>query len=229
MLTLTSETVQVQIKELLERYPGLEVVERKEDGLLLRGKIHVFRTAQNFTLDQTYRVEIRVPINSDALPTVISTDGAIDVSYPHRYNNGTLCLETDTAARMRFADGFNLTQWVDEFVEPYFFSYEYHCRYGVFPFGERPHGINGLLDTYQGIFDESDLRKVFILARYVCDGEYRGHIDCPCGSGKKLRNCHGPSLFPIMTNPRKKAIVVRDLQTIREEIEKYAVARNNQG
>lgn len=29
---------------------------------------------------------------------------------------------------------------------------------------------------------------------------YRGHMLCPCGSGKRLRNCHGPALLRDLTS-----------------------------
>ena len=126
------------------------------------------------------------------------------------------------------ADGFNLLQWMDEYVEPYYFTYEYFMRFGSYPFGERPHGPEGVISTYQELFHEEDLGKTFILMMYCADESYRGHIHCPCGSGKKLRSCHGQYLFPLMTNPAIKEIIRSDVEPIRKAIIENASRNNRQ-
>ena len=151
----------------------------------------------------------------------------IDSDYPHRYSDGSLCLETSTTIRLRFVDGFDLVAWMDEFVEPYFFSYEYYDRYGSFPFGERPHGLNGVIHTYQELFHTDDLEKACLLLRYVAESTYRGHAPCPCGSGERLRKCHGQYLQPFMMNPKKKAIALSDLQYLRKELTAIEHPRRN--
>ena len=228
MIILTPETAAHQVAELIQHYPDLEVVESNQELIRLRGRIYIYRTTFNYTLNRSYEVEINIPLNSTCLPTVMDIEGAVDASFPHRYINGELCLETDTAVKLYFIEGFNLLKWIREFVEPYYFSYDYYCRYGVFPFGEHPHGIDGIMDTYQDIFLEKDMLATLKLMTYCCETrKYRGHANCPCGSGEKIRNCHGKGLLPIMTDSRKKEIVINDTKYIMEEIEKYELARKN--
>lgn len=226
IMTLTTATE--QISALLKAYPDLTVEKSDPDEVRLLGNIHIFRTALGFTLDGYYDIEIRIPIDSPKLPTVIDMGNAIEQSYPHRYTNGELCLETDTAVKLRFINGFNLLQWMDEYVEPYYFTYEYFMRFGSYPFGERPHGPEGVISTYQELFHEEDLGKTFILMMYCADESYRGHIHCPCGSGKKLRHCHGQYLFPLMTNPAIKEIIRSDVEPIRKAIIENASRNNRQ-
>ena len=226
IMTLTTATE--QISALLKAYPDLTVEKSDPDEVRLLGNIHIFRTALGFTLDSYYDIEIRIPIDSPKLPTVIDMGNAIEQSYPHRYTNGELCLETDTAVKLRFINGFNLLQWMDEYVEPYYFTYEYFMRFGSYPFGERPHGPEGVINTYQELFHEEDLDKTFILMMYCADESYRGHIHCPCGSGKKLRSCHGQHLFPLMTNPAIKEIIRSDVEPIRKAIIENASRNNRQ-
>ena len=145
----------------------------------------------------------------------------IDESYPHRYTDGQLCLETDAAIRICFLAGFDLEIWMRDFVEPYYFSYEYYQRYGVFPFGERAHGIEGVLQTYGEYFNEPDYVKVFRLMEFIQFGQYRGHLPCPCGSGEKTRSCHGKFIKKFFENSNLKIIVQRDYKTIKEVLYAY--------
>lgn len=215
-----------QVKRLLTEYPKLYISESATTQIRLSGSIEVYRTACGFTLQREYPVEITIPIGDERLPSVIDIDNIIRQDYPHRYADGSLCIETDTAIRMRFVDGFDLVAWMDEFVEPYFFSYEYYTRYEKFPFGERPHGLLGILDTYQDIVCATQ-ENVATLLCYAAEEVYRGHLPCPCGSGNKLRNCHGQYLYPIMTNQRKKAIAQEDWQYLLKEISRAQSRRNH--
>ena len=227
MIIISSMDAKTQVSLLLENYPELTVSQWTSDVIQLNGVIHIFRNACNFTINKRYEVEVKIAMNSSALPVIYDTGKAIAVSYPHRYSDGRLCLETDTYIRMRFADGLNLLGWMEEIVEPYYFSYEYFMRFGLFPFGERPHGIEGIIQTYQDLFHESDPLIVLRLMVFCVEGRYRGHIDCPCGSGKNSRKCHGQYLLPLVIDAKKNEIVSDDLKYIRKAIIEYDTTRNN--
>ena len=100
------------------------------------------------------------------------------------------------------------------YVETYFFSYEYFKRYGVFPFGERAHGIIGLLDYYGEKLNETDLTKTYYLMRYIATKPYRGHFKCPCGSQKHLRDCHGKYVIAYYNNFDAYEFLKQDLSLI---------------
>ena len=227
MIMLTAKNAVHQVENLIQHYPKLSILESNDKRFRLQGEITVYRTASGFILDRCYKIEIDIPIDSPELPSVIDLDKVIDDSYPHRYANGKLCLETDAIIRLRFIDGLGLIEWAEEFVETYFFSYEYYTRYGIFPFGERLHGISGIIDTYQELFQESNIKKVVSLMRYCADEAYRGHTTCPCGSGKKLRQCHGSVLLSYMRDSRKKEVVHMDVEMIRKALLTYESARKN--
>ena len=227
MNTFTPDIAAAQVTELTKQYPDLKTTKSSPEVIRLRGNIWINRSFLDFTVDQTYGIEITIPLNTPALPSVKDIGGSISDDYPHRYLSGELCLETETIIRIRFIDGFNLTKWMDEFVEPYYFSYEYYRRYCVFPFGDRPHDLDGLIDSYRDIFQENDPVITWKLMQYCSMGKYRGHLPCPCGSGKRTRDCHGGNLLPIVSDPRKKEIVKNNANTIIEEIIKHESARKN--
>lgn len=106
-------------------------------------------------------------------------------------------------------------------TEPYYYSYEYYSRFGEFPFGERGHGLKGVVEVYQQLFNEPDLLKVCKLLSYVSHKKYRGHLLCPCGSGIITRKCHGKNIFPFICDNQLNDIAFRDYEEICKEIRKY--------
>ena len=216
-----------QVKLLLDNYQDLSITEEDEHRILLSGTILVYRSACDFILQKQYDVNIVVPKADTALPMAIDTGDSIASTYPHRYTDGSLCLETDSYIRYRFIDGMNLVEWMDEFVEPYFFSYEFYCRFGSFPFGERPHGLEGLIHTYQEFWHEKDPITTCGLLRYAAEETYRGHELCPCNSGKKLRQCHGSAMLPYMRDKRHLEILQSDFQHLRKELTEYEQSKSN--
>ena len=205
-----------QVSNLLHLYNGLKIISIDEVKILLAGHILIDRTAKGYRLCKEYHIKIVIPLNSDELPYVFDDGNHIDSNYPHRYVNGKLCLETDTAIRLRFIDGFSLDAWMSEYVETYFFSYEFYQRFGEYPFGERGHGFAGILQTYSDLFHETDSVKIIRLMRSISTQHYRGHSSCPCGSGKKLRACHGPFVMKFYTDDRFKATVKKDYVLLEE-------------
>ena len=172
-------------------------------------------------------MKIVIPLESEELPYVLDAGNHIDSNYPHRYLSGKLCLETDANIKIRFIDGFFLEAWMIEYVEPYYFSYEFFQRYGEFPFGERGHDWEGIIQTYSDYFNEPDVVKTIKLMAFISGQKYRGHVLCPCGSGQKLRTCHGPFIMKFFADNRLNAIVRRDYLSIEEAVRKYDEQQRN--
>ena len=194
---------------------------------MLTGLILVNRSSKGFQVCKEYSVKIVIPLESEELPYVLDAGNHIDSNYPHRYLSGKLCLETDANIKIRFIDGFFLEAWMIEYVEPYYFSYEFFQRYGEFPFGERGHDWEGIIQTYSDYFNEPDVVKTIKLMAFISGQKYRGHVLCPCGSGQKLRTCHGPFIMKFFADNRLKAIVRRDYLSIEEAVRKYDEQQRN--
>lgn len=161
-----------QVQSLLQCYKELKVVTVEDSQIKLSGNIEINREWNDVRLNKDYSITIIIPIESNQVPYVIDAGNQIDSSYPHRYKDGGLCLEIDTVIKLKFLNGMTLSEWMLNYVETYFFSYEYFKRYGVFPFGERAHGIIGLLDYYGEKLNETDLTKTYYLMRYIATKPY---------------------------------------------------------
>ena len=216
----SEETLEPQIAQLLIDYPNLVVVQSTQHFVRLHGSILVYRTYNGYTLHKTYALEIVIPIGSDDLPFVIDVDHHIKSDYPHYYSNSMLCLATDTQMRIRFINGFILSEWMSEFVEVYYFTYEYFLRYNEFPFKDRLHGQLGVLQTYMDMLRAKNEVEAYKLMCYINNQAYRGHHPCPCNSNLKLRNCHGKYVLPFYKDARMMRILENDLVMTNEELER---------
>ena len=79
------------------------------------------------------------------------------------------------------------------------------------PFVELKHGAEGLIDYYKSLFVTDNQYSTIDLLKYIKDKPYRGHLRCPCGSGSRIRNCHGNKMIQMYPNKRS---VLRDLDII---------------
>lgn len=216
-MIFTPETVKPQLARLLQEYPELRVMCENQKLIKLYGSVLVHRTANDVTIHKLYELEIVIPLYSDELPYVIDINKLIKTNYPHRYSDGRLCLATDTEIRIRFLEGFDLLTWMLDYVEVYYFSYEYFQRYGVFPFGDRSHGCRGIIQTYQDNFKTENEYAAYKIMKHIVQHPYRGHHMCPCGSGDKIRDCHGPLMRRFYDDHRLARILAADLQICESE------------
>lgn len=213
----TKELALLQIKELLSIYKGLQINDIQNDRITVCGDILINRTANNFHLCKKYNLIFVIPIGIEKLPYVIDNGGHINKNYPHKNYDGSLCLEVDIIVRMRLKDNFTLINLVSDYVEPYLFSYEYYQRYNAYPFGERSHGLKGVCEVYEELFNETNKIKLLILMENFST-HYRGHSPCPCGSGKKTRDCHGLYVSKIVGNAEIKNQIYRDYQRLKRRL-----------
>lgn len=86
-------------------------------------------------------------------------------------------------------------------ISSYLYAALFHKKYKRYPYGDRPHGAKGILQYYMEFFDVSSDKEVLGLLGAIYQGNYRGHLPCPCGSGIKTRKCHGKQLLEIINNP----------------------------
>ncbi len=58
------------------------------------------------------------------------------------------------------------------------------------PFGEWQHGADGIIEHYGGLLGTNDAASIRQLLEVLTTREVKGHVRCPCGSGRRLRACH---------------------------------------
>lgn len=213
-IIITTDRISHELQKLLQNFPELKVIEEKENFIILNGILDINVRLKNFSLKKGYLIDINIPLNNSEFPYVVDVGESINRKYPHVYSDGVLCLETEATLAYRFFEGFDLLSWVYDFVIPYYISYEYYQQYGVYPFGERSHGWKGIIESYIDIFKTNDDMSAYKIMQYISSRQYRGHMLCPCESGKKIRDCHGKYMMHYYKESNLIEILKKDLIVI---------------
>jgi len=77
------------------------------------------------------------------------------------------------------------------FVEPFFlWQIEYEVSGGQNKDKAYAHGQDGALQFYKEILNIDDKKAVYKFVEYLTKKKIKGHWNCYCGSGQKMRDCH---------------------------------------
>lgn len=186
------------INSVLSKYPRLVAECTQKSEVLLKGFVDFDITHCDTRIIDSYEIEIIIsdfyPIK---IPVVKEVGRRILSKFEHIYSDRSLCLATEANIHIELNPNYDLLDFIDKFVIPYFFSYSYFEKYKVVPFGERSHGVDGIIEFYKDCFNVESYRAVLQLLEYTCNKRYRGHDLCPCGSGKRIRNCHKNSVLSL--------------------------------
>ncbi|MCY3687422.1 MAG: hypothetical protein OXG90_00380 [Gammaproteobacteria bacterium] len=193
-------SLEFEITELKSKYRGLTRLRKTEKGSVIFGALPFEASSDGLeTLSDYFEIDLIVPKNyPNSLPWVLETSGRICDTYDHVYENGKLCLAVPTEERLIFNEEPSLRGFVTNLVIPYCYGYCYWERYGIHPFGEREHGDEGIANFYIEKLGLTNEIQALEFALHLVQHGYRGHHECPCGSGSKLRNCHGHTLREIL-------------------------------
>jgi hypothetical protein len=157
--------------------------------VLLRGS---FAVHDSTAVLGRFQVEIRFPEDyPDSLPVVNEIGGRIPQTQDRHINvaDGTACLLVPEEWFVISPDrsfgaflkgpvrNFFLGQILVEGGQPW-------------PFGERSHGYQGMLECYLEMLGIEEPSRVLAYFDCLRKEQLRGHWNCPCGRGKRLRDCH---------------------------------------
>ncbi|MEM5491846.1 SEC-C domain-containing protein [Hoeflea sp. AS16] len=80
-------------------------------------------------------------------------------------------------------------------MQDYFISQTYFEANGMWPFGERSHGMLGVVEAYSDLLEvPQDAKIIVAYLNLLSLSQIKGHQLCPCGSGRRLRHCHRDEL-----------------------------------
>lgn len=196
-MIMNGHVVWEHFKELQSGFPNVTLT-FENGSYYVRGEIlfHAKYVEEEIT-NVSFLIELGLTPSYPNIPPVVKELGGRIPSTFHTFTDGTLCLGAPLAVKMTFAKNPTLMGFVKTLVIPYLYSFTYMELNKELPYGELDHGAEGVLNYYKELFqvdsDEHTLDLIYILASQ----SYRGHLMCPCKSGKILRKCHGPLLLKI--------------------------------
>jgi hypothetical protein len=191
-----------QLVELTSVHKGLTNVVEHNHETVVSGALPFEASADELeTITESFEIELIIPHNfPDTLPRVKETGGRIGVEYEHRNPSGTLCLAVPVEQRRIVFEQPTLLGFVNRLVIPYLYGYCFWKTHGRHPFDEAAHGHEGILRHYMDTLGLANEVTVLAVICFLFEHGYRGHHDCPCGSGLKVRACHGPALLALHRN-----------------------------
>ena len=196
-------TLREQVQEVLTNFPQFNKQEG-DKGIIISGKFILNNEFNKIPLYDEYMIEVLVPLSfPDELPTVYETSNALDKDFEHWYVNGELCLGA-MCDLMDFVDQHRkLIDFFDGPLRSYFYSASYFKRYKTVPYGERSHGMAGIIEAYTERYNAENVQELVKLLAYTAGVvPYRGHAMCLCDSGKVFRKCHGAQVLKDIKSSR---------------------------
>jgi hypothetical protein len=146
---------------------------------------------------ERYQVEIRFPRDyPKTVPVVEEIGGRIPrITDRHISGDGTACLLVPEEWLLARDQSFRAL--LDGPIRNFFLGQILVEAGKPWPFGERPHGYDGLIESYMELLAITDPARVIAYFDCLRRKALKGHFECPCGSEKRLRNCHRAELHAL--------------------------------
>lgn len=141
-----------------------------------------------------YRMELIFPRDYPAwVPDLFMREPGVPlVGDRHIEVTGRACLCLPHEIPRCLPDGIRLEPFLDVLVRPWLLGQVHFDLHGKWPYLARSHEADGIVEGLAELFGTTDLELVArFLPHLVKAKPTKGHVSCPCGSGRKLRDCHG--------------------------------------
>lgn len=169
-------------------YPNLHFSVR-ENQVFLTGSFPIEHEGQ---IIDHYAIEIEFPQTyPKGIPLVREVGGRIPRTPDrHIYATEDVCLFLPLEVSSAYPEGTSLLAFLNGPVQSFFVGQSIFELTGEWPFGQRSHGDEGYAEYVTEVTGVKDKDAIYRFILAMQKDEIKGYWDCPCGSGKKLRNCH---------------------------------------
>ena len=173
--------VQQHYPDLQFRIVGEHVVVEGGFPLIVDGKVR-----------DRYQIEITLAKDHPkSLPMVRETAERIPrVVERHMNANGTACVLLADERWKSWPVGAPLLQFLTGPVHNYFVCQSVVEAGDPWPMKQLPHGVDGIRMYYREMLGIEDDRMIAGFLSCLAATQVKGHWDCPCASGRRLRDCH---------------------------------------
>lgn len=197
----------LDLTALVQAFPSL-VIESIAPRVVLSGQ---FELVHNEEIIDSYDVEIVVEDFPQREPQVFELSGRVKQGQ-HRNPDGTCCTGVFEVWRAK-NPAASLTDFLSGPVRQFFLGHWEVERGRPWPFGELSHGEDGIIEAAADLLSIPAAKQhVIEYLRFLGRPPRKRHRRCPCGSGKRLRSCHGDelrSLHERISSDAARAILKR--------------------
>jgi hypothetical protein len=194
------------ITEVEAEFPELHF-DPRGDRVIVRGTFPVVHDGE--VLDR-YPVEIELLADyPDSIPVVREVGGRIPHTPDyHMSSKGEACLFLLDERWQAYPNGTTFREFLNGPVRNYFLGQSLFRLTGEWPFGQRGHGAEGIREYYTELLGTSEVRVIVRYLECLSAKKIKGHWPCPCGSGKRLRDCHLGLVQDLVAKvPRQVAVL----------------------
>lgn len=168
-------------------YPNLNF--HVNGDVVVRGTLPVIFEGE--TLDR-YLVDIELPRDyPTGVPVVREVGERIPQDADHHMSaDGTACVLLPDERWRVWPKGSTLLQFLEGPVRNFFLGQSLFELGDAWPFGQWGHGADGIREYYSDLLATEVARVIVRYLDLLASKKIKGHRVCPCGSGKRLRDCH---------------------------------------
>lgn len=175
-------------REIETTNPGLRFLV-SDEGVVVEG---IYAIRDDSGVIDEFAVRVILPTDyPDSAPVVFETGGRTPRD-PDRHVNrdGTACVLLPESRWQIWPAGSSLVSFFDGPIKNFFVSQGIVERGGPWPFGQWSHGDAGRREYYREVFGTDNVVAVRGFLSCAMAPQFKGHWDCPCGSGQRIRGCH---------------------------------------
>lgn len=177
-------------EDIDRNYPTL-IITIEENLVHIKGTLRI-KDSKNVILG-SFLVDIKIPHNfPQEIPEVREIGNKIPpIPDRHFEKDGKACLCFRDAVFLYWDDESTIVDFMKKFVEPFFvWQIEYVASDGQNKSKALLHGSDGAIQFYKRILHTDNIEAIYRFVNYLTKRKVKGHWDCFCGSGKKMRDCH---------------------------------------
>ena len=190
------------IEEALGKFQPLMRLIREDGPIVIEGRFQL-DSSKGFIDAYEVRVELTERFPNQE-PTVFEIGGRIPVSNDRHVNPGGNCCITVWESWLAEDVDHSFGGFINGPMREYFLNQFFFENTGKWRFGERAHGTPGLVEAYAEALDVQPNQEMVLRYLQSLAGKPKGHLPCPCGSGKILRKCHQTELHALFVRPGQK-------------------------
>lgn len=179
--------------EFLALHPKLKLTNLTDEAIVIEGYFDINAMIKGFEkIEDSYK--LRIILTSDfprGVPIVFELENKIPRKEEFHVNsNGSLCMGSVIRLKFILHQSPPLETFAQQILEPYLYSTSYKLQNGYYPTGELKHGIAGLIQDYEELFNVKGKCAVLRVLEILGSKErIANKLLCPCGCGNRLGIC----------------------------------------
>lgn len=186
----TSASSLAEFKAALSHHAPQLRLHESEERLAARGTYEL--RDEDGRLD-TYTIEIVYdPLDPAAEPRVWEIGGVIERTADNHISvrDGTCCIGVYDEWRALTGDT-SFAGFLQGPLKNFFLSQTIYRRTGNWIFGQRSHGVDGMIEAYGALIDDKsdDAERIGRTLSFLSLRQIKGHWRCPCGGQQTVRAC----------------------------------------